>query len=192
MSISINKMVTLNYTLKENNAEGQIIEQTPAEHPLQFIYGIGLMLPAFEANLNGLNENDDFTMNLKAVEAYGEFDETAIVELSKDIFIIDGAFDEERFAIGNSVPMQTSNGQRMNGTITSIEESTLTMDFNHPMAGKDLYFEGKIIEVRDATEEEIAAVTGGGCSCGSGGCDSAGSCDSDEGGCGCESGGCGC
>lgn len=196
MSISINKMVTLSYTLRAGNGAGEIIEQTPAEQPLQFVFGLGTMLPMFESNLAGLEQDQDFEMSLKAKDAYGEIDETAIVDLSKDIFVIDGVFDEERFSVGSQIPMQTSNGQRLNGKVISVDDDTLTMDFNHPLAGIDLHFTGNIIEVRDATEEELAPSMG--CGCGSGGCGS-GSCGTEEhehahdgAGCGCGSGSCGC
>ena len=189
MNISINKMVTLSYTLRSENLEGDVIEQTQAEAPLKFVFGLGTMLPMFESNLAGLKQGDDFEMLLKAKDAYGELDETAVVDLNKDIFIIDGVFDEERFTVGAQVPMQTSNGQRLNGTVISVDESTLRMDFNHPLAGIDLHFTGNIIEVRDATEEELAPSMG--CGCGSGGCGSGeGSCSTDD--CGCDSGNCGC
>lgn len=191
MTISINKMVTLSYTLRSDNQTGDVIEQTPNEAPLKFVFGLGSMLPMFESNLAGLNQGDDFEMTLKAKDAYGEKDETAIVELSKDIFVIDGVFDESRFSIGAQIPMQTSNGQRLNGTVLSIDDSILCMDFNHPLAGIDLHFTGNIIEVRDATEEELAPSMG--CGCGSGGCGSGeGSCSSDDDDCGCGSGSCGC
>ena len=198
MNISINKMVTLSYTLRAGNGEGEIIEQTPVDQPLSFVFGLGTMLPMFESNLAGLEQSDDFEMNLKAKDAYGEIDETAVVDLSKDIFVIDGVFDNERFGIGNTIPMQTSNGQRLNGKIVTVEDETITMDFNHPLAGVDLHFTGNIIEVRDATEEELAPSMG--CGCGSGGCGS-GSCGTEEhehehagaDSCGCGSGsGCGC
>lgn len=195
MSISINKMVTLSYTLRADNADGEVIEQTPVDQPLKFVFGLGNMLPMFESNLAGLDQNQNFEMSLKAKDAYGEIDEDAIVDLSKDIFMIDGVFDEERFSVGNQIPMQTSNGQRLNGRVISVEDDTLTMDFNHPLAGVDLHFKGNIIEVREATEEELAPSMG--CGCGSGGCGS-GSCSTDEhehdhehAGCGCDSG-CGC
>lgn len=170
MTVSINKMVKLSYTLRSNNNEGEVIEQTTPETPLQFVFGVGTMLPMFESNLAGLKQGDNFEMQLKASDAYGEIDENAIVDLSKGIFIVDDVFDEERFAIGAQIPMQTSNGQRMNGTIISVDEDTLTMDFNHPLAGIDLHFTGNIIEVRDATEEELTPSMG--CGCGSGGCGS--------------------
>ena len=127
-------------------------------------------------------------MAIAAKDAYGEIDENAIVELSKDIFIVDGFFDTEKFAIGTHVPMQNSNGQRLTGIVEKIEDDSITMNFNHPLAGQGLHFTGKIIEVRDATEEELAPAMG--CGCGSGGCgESSCSTDATEGGCG---SGCGC
>jgi len=185
MDISVNKMVTLSYVLRTEGKEGEIIEQTPENSPLKFVFGLGQMLPAFESNLSGLKQGDDFEMTLTAQDAYGEIDEEAIVELSKDIFVVDGFFDEERFMPGNQVPMQTSSGQRLNGTIVDVDNDSIKMDFNHPLAGTNLHFTGKIIEVREATEEELMP-SGCGCGCG---------CDSDdcstESGC-CDSKGCGC
>ena len=192
MTIEINKMVTLSYILKMNDSQGDVIEQTSDESPLQFVYGVGSMLPMFESNLAGKKQGEDFEMQLKASDAYGEIDESAIVDLSKEIFMVDGEFDSERFAVGAQIPMQTSTGQRMTGIILEVADENLKMDFNHPLAGKDLFFTGKIIEVREATAEELAPK---GCGCGSGGSCSDGGC-SDEGcsteSCGCDSGSCGC
>jgi len=183
MNVSVNKMVTLSYVLRADGSEGEVIEQTTNESPLKFVYGIGQMLPSFELNLSGLKQGDDFEMTLSANEAYGEVDEEAIVDLPKEIFLIDGIFDEEHFKPGSHVPMQASNGQRMNGTIIEINEESLKMNFNHPLAGVDLHFKGNIIEVRDASEEELMPSSCG-CSCD---CES-GDCSSE----GCRSEGCGC
>jgi FKBP-type peptidyl-prolyl cis-trans isomerase SlyD len=183
MNVSINKMVTLSYVLRADGSEGEVIEQTSIESPLKFVFGLGQMLPKFESNLSGLKQGDDFEMTISSNDAYGEIDKDAIVDLPKDIFIIDGFFDEERFMPGNQVPMQTSSGQRMNGTIVELKEDSLKMDFNHPLAGVDLHFKGNIIEVKDASEEELMpASCGCGCTSFNDGCDS-GSCNSD--GCGC-------
>lgn len=187
MTIAINKMVKLSYTLRSNNNQGEIIEETSPEMPLQFVFGMGTMLPMFESNLAGMKQGENFEMSLAANDAYGEIDEDAIVELDKEVFMVNGIFEEERFTQGAQIPMQTADGQRLNGIVTGAGENSLTMDFNHPLAGMDLHFTGNIIEVRDATEEELTPSMG--CGCGSGGCDS-----HDHGGCddeGCGSG-CGC
>jgi FKBP-type peptidyl-prolyl cis-trans isomerase SlyD len=189
MAITKNKMVSLTYDLRIEGTDGELIEQATAEKPLTFIYGAGMMLPKFESLLEGLEQGKSFEINLNCSEAYGELDENAIVDLPKHIFIIDGSFDEDIIKVGNTVPMMSTSGQRMNGLVLEITNDSVKMDFNHPLAGEDLFFKGEILEVRDATEEEIAASMGG-CGCG-GGC----SCkDGEHEGeaCGCENEACGC
>ncbi|MFV0520917.1 MAG: peptidylprolyl isomerase [Mangrovibacterium sp.] len=188
MTIDRNKMVTLTYDLRLGGAEGEVIEQATATEPLKFLFGAGLMLPMFESHLVGKKQDEKFEIALKSQDAYGERDEEAVVNLPKDIFIVEGKFDDEMIAVGNHVPMMTQGGQRMNGLVLEVTDENVKMDFNHPLAGEDLHFTGDIIEVRDATEEEIMqTVNGGGCG---GGC----SCDSGDcgDGCGDEHGGCGC
>ncbi len=187
MAITKNKMVSLTYDLRIEGIEGELIEQATAERPLSFVYGAGIMLPKFEALLEGMEQGKSFEINLSCEDAYGEIDENAIVDLPKNIFIIDGNFDEEIIKVGNTVPMMSTSGQRMNGLVLEITDETVKMDFNHPLAGEDLFFKGEILEVRDASDEEIAATVGGSCGCGSGcGCDDETcSTEGDHGGCGC-------
>lgn len=198
MVISKNKMVSLTYDLRIGSAEGELIEQASAERPLTFVFGAGLMLPKFEALLEGMEQGKTFNISLMSADAYGEVDENAVVDLPKTIFIMDGKFDDEMIAVGNTVPMMSSNGQRMNGLVLEVTDEVVKMDFNHPLAGEDLFFSGDILEVREATDEEIAATVSGGCgsgcgcgddsSCGSGGCgcdDESCSTESSHGGCGC-------
>lgn len=183
MAISKNKMVSLTYDLRIGSAEGEMIEQATAERPLTFIFGAGLMLPKFEALLEGMEQGKSFDINLASADAYGQIDENAIVDLPKTIFILDGKFDEEIIKVGNTVPMMSSNGQRMNGIVLEVSDEVIKMDFNHPLAGEDLFFSGDILEVREATDEEIAATVQGGCGSGCG-CGDDSSCGS--GSCGCE------
>jgi FKBP-type peptidyl-prolyl cis-trans isomerase SlyD len=165
---------------------------------LSFIFGAGLMLPKFESHLEGLEAGSPFQISLQDADAYGELDENAIVDLPKHIFFIDGEFDEEMIAEGNTVPMMSTSGQKLNGLVLEITDDTVKMDFNHPLAGESLFFKGNILEVREATDVEIAATLGGGCGCGSGGGCGSGSCGCDEeeyaeGACSTEGkGGCGC
>lgn len=182
MTISKNKMVTLSYTLRANDKEGDVIEQTTADKPLQFIYGAGQMIPGFETNLESKKQGEAYEMLLKPEEAYGEVNDDAIVELDKSIFMADGVFDEERFIPGAHIPMQTADGQQLNGIIESVGDEKIKMNFNHPLAGMNLHFTGEIIEVRDATDEELAPAAGG-CGCGDGCNDD--DCSSNESGCNC-------
>ncbi len=182
------KMVTLTYDLHVDDEKGEMVEQATAEKPLEFLYGAGVMLPKFETQLEGLKENDPFEIKLEKNDAYGEVNEDAVVDLPKSVFIVDGNFDAELIKIGNTVPMMSSNGQRLNGLVLEVNDESVKMDFNHPLAGEDLHFTGKVIGVREASDEEVAQIlSGGGCGCGSdgGGCNS-GSCGSESSdGCGC-------
>jgi FKBP-type peptidyl-prolyl cis-trans isomerase SlyD len=195
MEIAKNKMVTLTYDLRLDDQNGDMVEQATSERPLQFIYGAGQMLPKFESQLAGLKQGQNFQINLTKFDAYGEVNEDAIVELPLQVFMVDGNFDNELVKVGNSVPMMTGDGQRLNGIVLEVSDEMVKMDFNHPLAGEDLHFEGEIIEVRDASDEEIAALfSHGGCGCGSGGC-GGGECGTEDhehehhhhggGGCGC-------
>jgi FKBP-type peptidyl-prolyl cis-trans isomerase SlyD len=188
MEIGKNAMVTLTYDLMIDDQNGEMVEQTTTERPLQFLYGAGMMLPKFESHLSGMKEGDPFEIQLKPADAYGEINEEAIVDLPKNIFMADGKFDEEFIKVGNTIPMMSGNGQRLNGMVLEITEDEVRMDFNHPLAGEQLFFRGKIEGVRQASEEEIVGAFSGGCNCSSG-CDS-GSCGSDDSGEGCSSGCC--
>ncbi len=193
MAITKNKMVSLTYDLRIEGANGELIEQATAEKPLNFVYGAGLMMPKFEALLEGMEQGNDFNINLSSDEAYGPIDENAIVDLPKHLFLVEGKFDDEIINVGNTVPMMSASGQRMNGLVLEITDENVKMDFNHPLAGEDLFFKGKVMGVREATDEEIAATVQGGCGCGSGGSCSDGGCGCEDESCATESaGGCGC
>jgi len=170
MEIAKNRLVTLTYDLRLDDYNGDMIEQANADRPLRFIYGAGQMLPKFEAQLAGLKQGEPFEISLTKFDAYGDINDDAIVELPRQVFMVDGNFDDEMVKIGNSVPMMTGDGQRMNGIVLEVSEQAVKMDFNHPLAGEDLHFQGEILEVRDATDEEIAALFSHGCGCSSGGC----------------------
>jgi FKBP-type peptidyl-prolyl cis-trans isomerase SlyD len=192
-------MVTLTYDLRVDDENGEVVEQATEAQPLQFLFGAGAMLPKFESQLAGLREGEPFTIKLSKNDAYGDVNEEAVVELPKHVFLVGGKFDDELIQIGNTVPMMSSNGQRLNGLVLEVNDEVVTMDFNHPLAGEDLFFAGKVMAVREASDEEVAQIlsgSGGGCGCGSGG--GCGSGCGDEG-CGdssCETehshGGCGC
>lgn len=187
MTIAKDKMVSVTYELKLDGKEGDVFEKAGKDSPLIFLYGSGMMLPAFENGLAEKKANDTFEIFIAAADAYGEVNEEAIVELPKSIFMVDGKIDEQLITPGNSVPMMSTSGQRMEGLVVSVDENTVQMDFNHPLAGEDLHFTGEILDVRDATDEELNAAYSSGCGCGSGG-------GCGDGGCGdggCESEGCG-
>lgn len=156
MIIEANKVVLVHYTLTEGTAEGVMIESTKGRDPLGFIYGTGMMIPDFERNLEGLKAGDPFAFGIKAADAYGEYDENAIVEVPKSMFESDGKIPEGLLDIGNSIPLQDQQGNHFQGTVNWVGLEKVKLDFNHPMAGTDLYFTGHVELVRDADPTELA------------------------------------
>ncbi|MBN8678778.1 MAG: FKBP-type peptidyl-prolyl cis-trans isomerase [Chitinophagales bacterium] len=156
MTIESNKVVSVHYTLNEGTAEGQLVETTQGGAPLVFIYGIGMMIPAFEANLSGLKAGDTFAFGIAAAEAYGEYDETALVEVPKQIFEHEGKIPDGLLEVGNVLPLQDQEGNRLQGMVAYVGLETVKLDFNHPMAGVDLFFTGHVDSVRDADPSELA------------------------------------
>ena len=155
MKVGKNKVVTLTYVLRYDNENGEVIQEVTESKPFVHLFGAGTLLPAFEQNLNDLNTGDTFAFHLAADEAYGETSDKAIIELDKSIFEIDGQIDSEIVAVGKMVAMQDENGRPLDGKVLAIKEASVVMDFNHPLAGKNLYFTGEIKDVREATEEEL-------------------------------------
>jgi len=155
MIIEKNRVVSLIYELRVDDSNGEIIEALNDSKPLTFIYGTGALLPKFESNIEGLKIGDPFKFELKCDDAYGIATEEAVVEIPKNVFEIDGQFDSEMVKEGNAIPMMDNDGNRLNGVVVSVNTETVTMDFNHPLAGDDLHFEGKIVGIREATNEEL-------------------------------------
>lgn len=153
MNVSKNKVVSISYELK---VDGDLIDAAQADNPLVFLYGHGQLLPLFEDNIKELSEGDSFEFMIPSKDGYGEVNDQAIVELPKEIFVIDGELQEDLLIIGNRLPMRDSEGNALDGTVVEVTDSSVVMDFNHPLAGKDLYFTGKVESIREATAEEIS------------------------------------
>jgi FKBP-type peptidyl-prolyl cis-trans isomerase SlyD len=168
MKIENNKMVSLIYELRENSQEGRVIEELDEARPLSFIYGTGRLLPEFESNIYSLNAGDLFRFALEAELAYGEKREDMIVDVPISVFETDGKVNEEICQVGIEVPMMDSEGNPLNGIINEITETFVKMDFNHPLAGQDLFFSGRIIDVREPTGKELAEVSHSCAGCGDG------------------------
>ena len=191
-----NKYITVAYELyTTEDGERELMEKATAEHPFQFISGLGTTLDTFESQIAPLNKGDQFEFTIASEDAYGEYDDAHVLDLPKSIFEIDGRFDNERIYAGNVVPLMDSEGRRLNGTVVEVQPETVVIDMNHPLAGASLTFIGQVIETRLATNEEVQGMVNmmsgeseGGCGCG---CDSDG-CSADDCGDGCGRCGVGC
>lgn len=155
MKVGVHKVVSLTYELKLNDDQGELVQKVDKDRPFVYLFGVGGLLPLFEENLEGKVHDDNFSFSLTSEEGYGPLSDEAIVSLEKSIFELDGKLDEEMLQVGNFIPMQNDQGQPLNGKVIEIQENGVLMDFNHPLAGKDLFFKGEILEVRDASAEEI-------------------------------------
>ena len=186
MKVENGKMVSVTYELKYDDADAKLIEVCEKDRPLTFLFGAGMMLPHFEKNLEGKECGELFDFVLTADEAYGQVTEDAIVDVPINVFKDEnGKVNEELITVGNTIPMMDAHGNRLHGVVVSSTAEAVKMDFNHPLAGADLHFKGKIIEVRNPKMEELERNCGGGCGsgCGSSCGDKGGNCGSGCGGC---------
>jgi FKBP-type peptidyl-prolyl cis-trans isomerase SlyD len=158
MKIENNKVVSITYELKTTDKEGtkKTIEKVGKEHPMVFLFGSSGLPEKFEASLLGLNPGDNFDFVVKSEEAYGDLEKDAVVTIPLDTFTNEGKFDENNFPVGKILPMSDQDGNIMHGKVLQVTKEGIKMDFNHPLAGMDLYFTGQVVEVRDATSDEIS------------------------------------
>src|SRR5436190_803227 len=158
MKIAKDTVVTVNYHLHVLTPEGEKmhIESTEEEEPFRFLFGVGGMIAGFEKNLAGLDDGDKFDFQINPEDGYGQSREDAIVKLPIDIFKIEGVIDFEILKVGNTLPMGDDEGNEMNGVVLGYDDESATLDFNHPLAGQTLHFKGEILNVRQATADEIA------------------------------------
>ena len=191
MKLAQNKVVEFCYELE---VDGQIVDHTVKERPLDYIHGTGSLLPKLEEHIEGLEPGDKFDVTLSPAEGYGEVDPQRVIDLPKAAFEVNGEIREDLLVPGNTIPMMNSMGGVIPGVVLEVTDETVKMDLNHRMAGKTLHFTGEVLSVRDATEKELTEGLHGEYvhSCGCGGCHGS------EGGCGdcgggdCSDGNCGC
>lgn len=152
MKIAKHTVPSVTYTLV---VDGEVVDMAEKEKPLMFIHGIGMMVPGFESNLEGLEAGAKYEFKLTPDEAYGAYNDEAVVSLPISTFMVDGKVNRDMLNVGQVVPMQDQNGSPLNGTVLEVSDEAVKMDFNHMLAGKELNFTGEILEVREATKEEL-------------------------------------
>ena len=160
MNIDKHKVVTLGYTLTTRSGlslEEKQVEKTSSEHPFVFIYGAGMLLPDFEANIRGKKSGDKFDFFIAAEKGYGMKNDKYIMNIPIDSFKNpDGTLDLNEIRVDNVLTMNDDQGNQLQGRILEVTAVHVRMDFNHPLAGHELHFTGEVIHVRPATEDEIS------------------------------------
>ncbi|MCH5309428.1 MAG: FKBP-type peptidyl-prolyl cis-trans isomerase [Prevotella sp.] len=167
------------------DGESTLQEQTSTDRPFEFISGFGIALENFEQQVVKLERGSTFDFILPPAEAFGEYDPEGVHKLEREAFCINGHFDRENIYIGAVITLVNDEDQQFMAKVVKIEEDGVTIDTNHPLAGKTLNFTGLVRENREATEEEVQHLIkhlAGGCCCG-GNCE--GHDHQHDGGCGC-------
>ena len=192
MKIAQNAVVEFCYELE---VDGQVVDHTTKERPLDYIHGTGSLLPKLEAHIEGMEPGCKFDVTLSPADGYGEIDPQRIIDLPKAAFEVNGEVREDLLVPGNTIPMISPMGGVIPGVVIEVSADSVKMELNHQMAGKTLHFTGEVLTVREATEKELTEGLHGEFvhSCGCGGCHG-GDCGGCEGGhCGEEHGeDCGC
>ena len=163
-----NKFMSVVYELY-TVADGKdtLEEQTGEERPFEFISGFSLALDGFEQQVTALEKGSTFDFTLEPAQAFGEYVPEGVHKLEREIFTINGHFDHDNIHEGAIITLNDSDGHNFHAKVTKIEEDGVTVDTNHPLAGKTLRFKGVIRENREATKEEIdhlIKILTGGCS----------------------------
>lgn len=152
MKIEKNKVVAVAYCL---TVEGKVIDRSPEGQPLEYIHGTHMMIPGFEKGLEGHGPGEKFAIEVSPEEGYGIVNPQLRFDIPKTSFEVGGVLREDLLKIGTVVPMFNSTGHVVQGTVAEVKADTVTMDFNHQLAGKDLHFEVEVVSVRDATQKEL-------------------------------------
>ena len=157
MAIENRMVVTLNYrlTVKEDGNEIEA-EKTDAAHPFVFLFGGGQLLPEFEKNLEGKEIGDSFDFFISAENGYGLSDQQNVVPVPIAVFHDEnGVPNPELLVTGAVLPLMDNEGNKYQGRVVKVDDESVLMDFNHPLADKELHFTGEVVDVRLATLEEL-------------------------------------
>ena len=140
-------IVKLDYTL---TIEEEIMEDTSDGEPIEFIQGIGQIIPGLEEALYGMKVGEEKTIEIQPDDAYGDYDPDSQEVAKKDEFS-----EEIPLDVGTFLDLRDDEGEVLSAQVIEADEETVTLDFNHPLAGEVLTFEVKISSLRPATEEEL-------------------------------------
>jgi len=154
MEIADNTVVTLSYHVRKDDEQGELVDYSGQDYPLRFLMGSGKMLPYFENQLMGRSNNENFSFQLPADYAYGKKDESLIKDIPLAEFKDHEGYTDETLQVGEFIRYE-NNEEAQSGKIIRRDRKAIQVDFNHPLAGKDLFFKGHIISVRKASFEEI-------------------------------------
>ena len=149
MTVAANKVVLMHYTLKDKT--GEVLDSSADKEPMAFIHGVGNLIPGLERELEGKKTGDKINAVVKPEDAYGEYSKENIHKVPLSGFQAEG---DEKLEVGMQVRIETNDGISV-AEVKGIEGEEITLDLNHPLAGETLHFDVEVVEVREATKDEL-------------------------------------
>ncbi|MGH1484586.1 MAG: FKBP-type peptidyl-prolyl cis-trans isomerase [Cellvibrionaceae bacterium] len=147
MNITANSVASFHYTLK--NDAGETLDSSEGQEPLAYLHGAQNIVPGLEKEMEGKVIGDKFSVTVSPEEGYGELDESLQQELPKSMFS-----GVDKIEAGMEFHAQTEHGQQV-VAVTKVEDDTVTVDGNHPLAGQNLHFDIEVTAIREASKEEL-------------------------------------
>jgi len=141
-------VVSLEYTLR---VEGEVVDSTGEDEHIQFIQGHGQIIPGLESQLYGMSSGESKEATVPPEEAYGVLDEDALGTVPRDEFPPDMPLEK-----GVALQLRDQDGEVFDAYVESVSKKSVEINLNHPLAGKELFFSIKVLDLRPATEDEIA------------------------------------
>jgi FKBP-type peptidyl-prolyl cis-trans isomerase SlyD len=139
-------VVSMEYTLK---VDGEVTDSSEGRDPLEYVHGAGNIIPGLEREMTGMAVGDSKDVKVAAADGYGERDDSAFMDVPRGQFP-----DEIPMKVGTELQVQNQAGQPMFARIEMVGDKSVRLNFNHPLAGKDLHFNVKVVGLREATPEE--------------------------------------
>ena len=146
LKVQDGQVVSMDYTLR---VDGEVLDSSAGQEPLQFIQGAGNIIPGLEDELYDMALGDSKKVIVQPEDGYGVLDPDALIQVPRDQFPANIPME-----IGVEIQVTDENGTPMNARIDTIDDDAVTLDFNHPLAGKELHFDVTIVALRDASDEE--------------------------------------
>lgn len=147
LTVQDGQVVLMEYSL---HVGGELIDTSAGREPLEFLQGAGNIIPGLEDELYGLEIGEAKNVTVAAEDGYGELDPDAFIDVPREQFPA-----EIPLEVGVELQVQDESGHPMMARIDSVDDDNVRLDFNHPLAGKELVFDVKIVGLRDATDEEM-------------------------------------
>ncbi|MFO7751358.1 MAG: peptidylprolyl isomerase [Desulfobacteraceae bacterium] len=140
MTVTQGKKVSMEYTLTLDNE--QVVDTNKGKEPLTFENGSNQIVPGLEKAMEGMEINESKSVTVAPEEGYGEILKEAVVEVPKE------QLPEELAVVGTPVQSQTQDGQTLQGKVEEIKDESAVINFNHPLAGENLHFEVKVLDIQ--------------------------------------------